>query len=148
MTSKPIPLSDEIFNDLNSRFPSPTSSAIVGKRAHELAIIFARHEYPNCSFPNGNIPAGADLVVQPQPPVNLVVFDIKGTASEEIAWSQLKVSSQASYNAISTGSCLLLRITSVFGRNPMAHIMKYAEDFFLAREDRWSVHPSSQDARQ
>ena len=66
-------------------------------------------------------------------------IEVKGTASKDIAWSQLKVSSQKSHDALESGEATMYRVVNVDGLQPSIYILKYDQDFTLEPEPRWAV---------
>jgi|JI10StandDraft_1071094.scaffolds.fasta_scaffold913755_2 hypothetical protein len=82
---------------------------------------------------------GADMAVH-YSNGKIELYEIKGTEDEAIAWSKLKVSSQACYNGLIQGM-ILIRVTSIGSKTVTLHFMKYKEDFNLKPEARWSVTP-------
>ena len=66
-------------------------------------------------------------------------IEVKGTASRDLAWSQLKVSSQNSHDALESGEATMYRVVNVDGPQPSIYILKYDQDFTLEPEPRWAV---------
>ena len=66
-----------------------------------------------------------------------MVFKIKGTADSDIAWQQLKVSSKSRHALLTSGLASVLRVTDVFGREPVVHELRHGRDFLfeLSREN-------------
>jgi hypothetical protein len=138
MESFRITLSPAQFAELNECFPVSQGSAQIGKRAVELIKIHFVGRDPDCKF----VPAkrGADLaVVVGESPARQ--FEVKGTSGSEIAWQKLKVSSKPSYDLLTSGEATVLRVTNVFGQEPVVHELKCGRDFRLDHEPRWSVKP-------
>jgi hypothetical protein len=138
MTSFQIKISPAQLLDLNQRFPASRGSADIGKRAVEIVKIHFREVDPACSF------------TAPQPGADLAVtsgeggtqqYEVKGTASRKIVWQQLKVSSQASYDLLSACGASILRVTDVYGNEPVVYELRCGEDFRLEPEARWCVKP-------
>ena len=65
-------------------------------------------------------------------------FEIKGTASEDIAWQKLKVSSKQCYTALISGM-KIIRVTNVGKLNPILYLLSYGEHFKLVEEPRWRL---------
>jgi len=80
---------------------------------------------------------GADLKVSKNGSTERI--EVKGTKSRDLAWAQLKVSSQASYAALSSGAASMYRVTDVDGSEPRVHVLKYGRDYELIPEPRWAV---------
>ena len=66
-------------------------------------------------------------------------IEVKGTASNDLAWSQLKVSSQKSHDALKSGDAWMYRVVDVDGTHPRIYILTYGRDFKLEPEPRWAV---------
>ena len=66
-------------------------------------------------------------------------IEVKGTESPTIAWQQLKVSSQQSYDALESREASIYRVVDVGGANPRIYVLKHGEHFVLEPELRWAV---------
>ena len=66
-------------------------------------------------------------------------IEVKGTGSKEIAWSQLKVSSQRSHDSLESGDASMYRVVDVEGTQPRIYMLTYGRDFTLEPEPRWAV---------
>ena len=66
-------------------------------------------------------------------------IEVKGTASKDLAWSQLKVSSQRSHDALESGDATIYRVVDVEGTNPRIFELTHGQDFTLEPEPRWAV---------
>lgn len=66
-------------------------------------------------------------------------IEVKGTASKDLAWSQLKVSSQKSHDALESGDASMYRVVDVEGTKPRIFELAYGRDFTLEPEPRWAV---------
>ena len=66
-------------------------------------------------------------------------IEVKGTRSQGLAWSQLKVSSQRSHDALKNGEAEMYRVVDVDGARPSIYILTYGRDFILEPEPRWAV---------
>lgn len=130
-----IQIADAQWAQIEDDHPDTGSSSAVGRRAEALARLYICSVYPQCEF--GTPDNGADLAVVYQG-VKLN-FEVKGTRSNSINWSQLKVSSPHTHRLILSGMPML-RIASVFLRCPVVHVLSYPNDFELREEPRWSVH--------
>ncbi len=124
------------FSELNQRFPSSRGSGDIGKRAVEIMKCHFRNQNPGCRFVDP--PSGADLAVLPAGAAAPKLFEVKGTADGDIAWQQLKVSSQSSHDLLTRGSASVLRVTDVFGQEPVVHELRHGIDFRLEPEARWT----------
>ena len=136
MNSFQVKLSEADFVDLNGRFPQSQGSSDIGKRAVEIVKHHFRGQQPGCRFVDP--PRGADLAVVPPDAARPNVFEVKGTAEADIAWQQLKVSSQSSYNLLTSGSASVLRVTDVYSREPVVFELRHGQDFRLEPEARWT----------
>lgn len=105
--------------------------------AVEICRVCFRRQNLSVTFPRS--PNGADLCIKfPDDPA----FDIevKGTKEPGIAWNQLKVSGQPSYDLLKRGMPLY-RVSSVGSRNVTIFVLRYGEDYEMTPEPRWRVHP-------
>ena len=66
-------------------------------------------------------------------------IEVKGTASSDIAWPQLKVSSQKSHDALESGEATMYRVVDVDSTQPRIYVLTYGRDFTLEPEPRWAV---------
>src|SRR5881628_2452153 len=109
MDSFRVKLNPSELAELNRRFPVSEGSNQIGQRALEIVKTHFRRAHPGCSF----IPAarGADLavIIEGAEPKH---YEVKGTANSGIAWQQLKVSSQSSYDLLVSGRASVLRVTN------------------------------------
>ena len=83
---------------------------------------------------------GADLRISRNGKTERI--EVKGTKSKNIAWAQLKVSSQRSHDALRSGAVSMYRVTDVHGPKPCVHILKHGRDYELTPEPRWAVKPA------
>ena len=67
-----------------------------------------------------------------------LAVEVKGTASPDIAWAQLKVSSIASHGLITSGEAAVYRVCDVYSAVPRVYILRHGEDFQLVPEARWA----------
>ena len=138
MGSFRVELNPAEFAELNRRFPPSRGSGDIGKRAVEIIKIHFRARDPGCKFVDP--PRGADLAVVLEA-ARPELFEIKGTANAEIAWQQLKVSSQSSYDLLTGGLASVLRVTDVYGEKPVVYELRCGQDFRLEPEARWTFKP-------
>lgn len=66
-------------------------------------------------------------------------IEVKGTEKPTIAWQQLKVSSQKSYDALESRDALLYRVVDIHGPRPYIYVLTHGRDFTLEPEPRWAV---------
>lgn len=85
---------------------------------------------------------GADLRVSMNGETERI--EVKGTKKNDIAWAQLKVSSQQSYDALRSGAASMYRVTGVEGNMPRVHVLEHGRDYELKPEPRWAVKPAGQ----
>jgi len=134
-----IELSDCEWEQLNEEFPEGRSSGVIGKRAERIVEMYLRRQYPGCEIARRAV--GADLSVR-MPSGEEFLVEVKGAASSQIEWGQLKVSSQSSYNSLSMEGTPIYRVCSVFDANPRLHVLRFGEDFQMVAEPRWAVKPA------
>lgn len=139
MTPFRVKLSATDFAALNNAYPPSRGSADIGKRAVEIMKCYFRGQSPGCKFVDP--PRGADLAVVPVGATSPTVFEVKGTAGSGIAWQQLKVSSQSSYELLTNGSASVLRVTDVYSKEPVVYELRHGQDFRLEPEPRWTFKP-------
>ena len=137
MESFRVELSPAEFQALNDSFPASAGSGDIGKRAIEIVKLHFQRVHVGCSF--GSPQSGSDmaLIVGPE----CTQYEVKGTAAKGIAWQQLKVSSQASHDLLSSGGASVLRVTEVYSDQPVVYLMRCGTDFRLEPEARWCVKP-------
>ena len=145
MDSFRVKLSPPELAELNRQFPISQGSNQIGSRALEIVKKHFRRVYPNCSF----IPAanGADLAVAVDGALPKQ-YEVKGTAGPSIAWQKLKVSSKPSHDLLVSGGASVLRVTNVFGEEPVVFELRCGLDFRLEPEPRWCVKPYGDSARR
>ena len=80
---------------------------------------------------------GADLRVSVDGQTERI--EVKGTESPTLAWSQLKVSSRKSHDALKGGDTSMYRVVDVSGTNPRIYILTHGRHFTLEPETRWTV---------
>ncbi|NKB38183.1 MAG: hypothetical protein GKR93_13640 [Gammaproteobacteria bacterium] len=129
-----VHLTEEEFQRLNELFPPSEKSATVGRRAVE--IVKYHFLSINSDYKFSKASKGADLKVV------CGDFDfeieIKGTTKADIAWSQLKVSSQTSHDRLFQG-LPLYRVISANNIHPTIFVLKHDDDFILSPETRWKI---------
>lgn len=131
-----VQLTNEEFTYLNSTYPESAGSGLIGKRATEIVKIYLRRSDPQCTILDGS--AGADLYVRVSDGSSPQPIEIKGTASADIAWQQLKVSSTRSWELLTNESVPVYRVTAVFTKAPSIYILLHGRDFVLEPEPRWA----------
>lgn len=137
MNQVKVNLSNEEYEKLEAQFPRGEGSALIGNRAKEIVKLHFRCEDPTCRFVPPEL--GADLKVVFSTDRPSTTLEIKGTEQSDIAWQQLKVSSEHSYRLLTEKKIPLYRVIDVFGRNPSIYILIHGVDFELAPEPRWSI---------
>jgi hypothetical protein len=130
-----VKLSPDEFADLNLRFPASERSNQIGGRALETQF---RRTHPGCEFVAAARGADLAILLDGNDPMQ---FEVKGTAAGNIAWQQLKVSSQASHDLLGAGKASVLRVTKVYGDEPVVFELRCGRDFGLEPEARWCVKP-------
>lgn len=133
MTTHNFTISGIELENLLSQYPNLGKNSDVGKIAVEVAKMFLLSLNPNTTFITRR---GIDLTsVLDGIEEN---FEIKGTASNNISWNQLKVSSQFCHDNLVNGMNIL-RITNIGNLDMEIHYLKHAEDFILIPEPRWTI---------
>lgn len=133
-----VKLTPEKFLELNEKFPPSRGSGDIGKRAVEITKIYFQRAHPGCTFIDPQRGADLAVVLEPTGPRQ---FEVKGTADANIAWQQLKVSSKASYDLLTTCAASVLRVTDVYGDEPTVYELRCGVDFRLEPEARWCFRP-------
>lgn len=131
-----IELTNEEYERLNSAYPKSNGSGLIGSRAEEIVRIYFRRTDHQCTF--AKAPSGADLQVVPSDGSPSQPIEIKGTASPEMAWQQLKVSSTSSWELLSKQTIPVYRVCDVFSKAPSIYILLHGRDFVLEPEPRWT----------
>lgn len=131
-----VTLTDEEYDRLNSAYPKSDGSGLIGRRAEEIVKIYFRRLEAQCKFVDA--PPGADLSVMLSEGSAPLSIEIKGTAASDLAWPQLKVSSQRSWELLTTQDIPVYRICSVFGKVPSIYVLRHGRDFVLVPEARWA----------
>jgi hypothetical protein len=132
-------LLDHEHEKLNTDYPPEKGSALIGNRAEAIVKLYFFRKDVNCRFV---IPEkGADLKVEYSNDEPSVTLEVKGTEDTDIAFQKLRVSSEDSMRVLSEKRIPLYRVTDVFGRKPVIHILFYGADFDLTPEPRWRVNP-------
>ena len=80
---------------------------------------------------------GVDLIVSIDGRTERI--EVKGTEKPDIAWSQLKVSSQQSHDALASGDASIYRVVDVCSVNPRIYVLEHGKHFRLEHEPRWAV---------
>src|SRR5437899_11836056 len=97
---------------LNTLYPASQGIALIGKRAEEIVRIHFRRRDPQCVF---EVPdTGADLKVVLSDGAELLLIEVKGTASVGVAWQQLKVSSRHSWRSLTETRIPVYRVSEWF----------------------------------
>jgi len=137
MESFRVQLRSSELTDLNEKFPASAGSGDIGKRAIEIVKLHFQRVHTGCSFVSPRAGADMALVVGP----NCTQYEVKGTAAKGLAWQQLKVSSQASHDLLTSGGAAVLRVTEVYSDEPVVYELRCGVDFRLEPEARWCVKP-------
>ena len=135
MTTISVSLTANELADLNRRFPASRGSGDIGKRAVEIVKRYYQSRHPGCEFVKP--PLGADLAVVVEG-ASPIAFEVKGTAESDMAWAQLKCSSKTSHGLLVSGEASVLRVTNVFGAEPVVFELRHGIDFRLEPEARWT----------
>ncbi|MCY3912225.1 MAG: hypothetical protein OXG43_03130 [Chloroflexi bacterium] len=65
--------------------------------------------------------------------------EIKGTESPTLDWHKLKISSQKSHDALTSGDASIYRVVDVSGPIPRIYVLTHGRHFTLEPEPRWAV---------
>lgn len=131
----PVSLSDQEFREIGRLEKT-------GDKAIEIVKKYLRDNYGrSVEIKDGGI-KGADLcVLFKDREEGEELIEVKGTSKPTVSWSQLKVSSQQSYDNLCKG-IPLYRVTDVNSRTPRILILKHGQDFVMEPELRWAVKPA------
>ena len=129
-----IEISDSQYASLNRRFPIKESSYDIGRRAVEFLKVYFQALDPRAEIRPGE--NGSDLEITRRGKTESI--EVKGTASPDVSWGTLKVSSQASHDCLCDGA-KLCRVMRVNSRKPKVCVLTEGEDFELIPEARWAV---------
>jgi hypothetical protein len=129
-----LELTDDEYKGLSSDYPENGASNLIGKRAEEIVKIYFRKKDAQCKFARPQKGADLHVVLSGKAPMDI---EVKGTKSADVAWQQLKVSSQHSRDLLETG-VPVYRVTGVFQQSPSIYVLMYGRDFTLEREPRWT----------
>jgi len=131
-----LELTRDEYESLNSKYPEGEGSSVIGKRAEEIVKIYFLKKDPKCQF--AQPPKGADLLVVSSDGTRSLTIEVKGTKSADVAWQQLKVSSQHSRDLLVEKGVPVYRVTGVFQRSIAIYVLAYGLDFSLEHEPRWT----------
>lgn len=124
------------FERLNVAYPATAKSWTVGARTIEIVEFYFRTSVDAaCQILRGPS-RGIDLQITHAGGVEQI--EVKGTASSDLAWGQLKVSGQPSYENL-LADTPLYRVVSVYERDPIIYVMTYSDDFDIVPEPRWRL---------
>ena len=129
-------ISEADFQRLNEAYPRSMASGSIARRTEQIVKLHFESLYPGCRFETP--PPGTDLSVKLLGAEHLISIEIKGTASADIAWQQLKVSSAHSWKSLTENGTPVYRVTNVFGRVPKIFVLIHGRDFSLIPEPRWA----------
>jgi len=121
---------------LDATYPPSRGSSDIGKRAVAIVKYYFRANSTGCSFVEP--PKGGDLAVLEAGGAEAKVFEVKGTSDSGLAWQQLKVSSKHSHALLTSGEASVLRVTDVYGPEPLVYELHHGQDFLLKPEERWT----------
>jgi len=130
-------ISDTLYDRLTEEFKKEGKNSHIEKKAIAIAEEYFLTVQPSAQILPGS--KGGDLTIRNEGQDTL--YEIKGTEANHIAFSQLKVSSQACHDSLEAGM-ELLRICRVGQKTVKLFFMKFGEDFLLKIEPRWGfVYP-------
>jgi hypothetical protein len=119
------------FARFEDKWPRSKGDRAIESRAVEIAKLHLRRQNADVTFPKP--PRGADLSFMVPGSAAAQAVEVRGTASEGMAWVQLKVSSEVSLRLIKNGMAVY-RVCAVFSRSPAVHVLHYGRDFMLDAE--------------
>lgn len=125
-------ISDALYEQLTEKFNKAGKNSHIEQKAIAIAKEYFLTIQPDAQILPGN--GGGDLIVRYEEQDTL--YEIKGTEANDIAFSKLKVSSQACHDSLEAGM-ELLRICKVGQKTVRLFFMKLGEDFLLKVEPRW-----------
>ena len=129
-----INLTDTEFAELNGSHPKSTKNADIGARALEVVRVYGKKsQWKEIQSRR----CGVDLAFVDSTG-QTIEMEVKGTAASEIQWAKLRVSGEPCYTNLVRGMPLY-RVSSVYDKNPMIHILQYGEDFTMDTEPRWRI---------
>ena len=108
----------------------------------EKALFVVREVYLRCKYgreaaiKEADDDDGADLKVSFDDG-HTKFIEVKGTRGTGIAWEQLKVSSQKSFEMLKSGKARIYRVVDVDSPKPRIYILKYDVHYDLVPEPRW-----------
>ena len=88
---------------------------------------------------------GADLRVSVGGEAEAI--EVKGTATDDIAWAKLKVSSRQSYRALKSRTARMYRVVNVNSAKPRIFILEFGTHYKLIPEPRWAVRAASREEK-
>ena len=134
MQTIPFTLTDAEFIALNAANPASKKNADIGARAVEIVRLYAKQ----CHWTeNQTKRSGVDLAFTDSQG-RTIEMEVKGTAASGIQWGKLGVSGKPCYDNL-TGGMPLYRVSSVYDKNPIIHVLKCSEDFTMDTEPRWKI---------
>ena len=127
--SIPIPLTSEVRQYL-------ASLRTTEKKAEAIILMYLVSKYGRQAEIEED-QDGADLRITLDG--NVERIEVKGTESSTLAWSQLKVSSPKSHDALVSGDASIYRVVDVNGESPRIYVLTHGRHFTLEPEPRWAV---------
>lgn len=134
MESTLFKIPEEDFAILSQTYPNLGKNSHVGHFAVEAVKCYFLSLFPGAVFVTNK--KGIDLEVNLNG--KTTSYEIKGTASSDLAWGKLKVSGLASYNAIINGM-EIIRVSNVGSQIVVLHFLKNDLHFTVHPEARWTI---------
>jgi len=130
------------LEELQKKYWNQGKNSHIGDFAVEIAKLYfqSQDEEAICTI----VKDGTDLEVCCKGAITR--YEVKGTTDDDVAYQKLKVSSQASYDAL-VGGTTLVRVTSVGKAKVRLHFLQFGTDFDLIEEARWAVRPLTRKRR-
>lgn len=139
----PMPASSEIQVPLTGDEIEKLASLNTAKKAVVIVKKHLQEKYSGCNIEIREDVRGADIrVVFKDRNEEDKIIEVKGTVKPSIAWGQLKVSLQSSYDRLVKG-VPIYRVIGVDSKIPRIVVLRYGKDFIMEEERRWAVKPVS-----
>ena len=124
---------------LNDRECRRLQNLRTSEKAIEITKKYLKSKFPSRQYFIDEDKKGADLKVISKS-MNRTVkrIEVKGTISDSLKFSQLKISSKKTYESLKNG-VPIYRVMNVSSRKPRIAILYFGKDFQIVCEDRWAV---------
>jgi hypothetical protein len=129
-------LDDSFFIELEQKFNLKGKNSHIAEKAVEIIKRYFQSINPAVQFETGTKNSGYDLKVIFEGKVEF--YEIKGTEKNHFAWSDIRVSSIASSDAIKNG-LVIIRVMNVGNKDIKIAYLKHGDHFSLVEEPRWRI---------